>query len=104
MASAGLRRCQQGLAALAGACFVVPKRVSADGPPLDDKSAANLRPFHLSSWQESNAGLVKERQVNKFLNPIAVSWPLFNFLNPDELVMGHIILNDSKKGSGIREA
>ena len=32
MASAGLRRCQQGLAALAGACFVVPKRVSADGP------------------------------------------------------------------------
>eukprot|EP00439_Symbiodinium_sp_Y106_P029695 s3479_g3.t1 len=103
--SAGVRRCQQGLAALAGACFAVPqKRVSADGPPLDDKSAANLRPFHLSSWQEPHAGrLVKERQVNKFLNPIAVHWPLFNFLNPDELVMGHIILNDSKKASRPKE-
>ncbi|CAE7797710.1 PFK5 [Symbiodinium sp. CCMP2592] len=75
------------------------------------------RPFHLSSWQEPHAGPLRPGcpgPVNKFLNPIAVHWPLFNFLNPawslgrctsywhrktleDELVMGHIILNDSKK-------
>ena len=108
MARAGARWCRQGLAALAAgsASIALPaRRVSAEegDSTLDDKSAANLKPFHLSSWQDSHAGLVKERQVNKFLNPIAVNWPDFNFLNPDELVMGHIILNDSKKKSRPKE-
>lgn len=64
-----------------------------------DKSAANLKPFHLSSWLGSETGLVDERKVNKILNPMATQWPDMNFLNPDELVMGNIIENDSKKAS-----
>ena len=42
--------------------------------------------------------MVQEKQFNKIINPMAVRWPNFNFLNPEETVMGHIILNDSKKG------
>lgn len=79
------------------------KLTAADGKQLDERSAANLRPYHLSTWQEPQGGLVKERQVNKYLNPIAIAWPDFNFLNPDELVMGHIILNDSKQASRPKE-
>jgi len=61
--------------------------------------AANLKPHHLSTWQEDSTGLVAERKVNKITNPMAVELPSMNFLNPDELVMGHIILNDSKAAS-----
>jgi len=43
--------------------------------------------------------MVREKEHNRFLNPMAVAWPNMNFLNPHELVMGHIILNDSKKAS-----
>eukprot|EP00438_Fugacium_kawagutii_P003150 Skav218930 [mRNA] locus=scaffold678:56812:60937:+ [translate_table: standard] len=102
-------RHQAGFAALAAgtACGVAlrPSKLSAadSKPQLDEKSAANLRPFHLATWQESQAGLVRERQVNKYLNPIGPAWPDFNFLNPDELVMGHIILNDSKQASRPKE-
>ncbi|CAJ1357117.1 unnamed protein product [Effrenium voratum] len=99
---------QAGYAALAAgtACGVAirpSKMTAADGRPFDERSAANLRPYHLSSWQEERIGLVKERTVNKFLNPIAIAWPDFNFLNPDELVQGHIILNDSKQASRPKE-
>lgn len=31
------------------------------------------------------------------INPMAEKWPTMNFVNPDELVRGHIILNDSKQ-------
>lgn len=62
-----------------------------------EDEASNLKPHHLSSWQQANArGLVPERRVNKHTNPLHQSWPEMNFLNPDELVAGHIILNDSK--------
>jgi len=63
----------------------------------DDRSASNLAPFHLSSWQGDAKGIVRERQVNKFINPMVFSWPNMNFLNPEERVVGHIIVNDSKQ-------
>lgn len=44
-----------------------------------------------------------EKHVNKHVNPMYEVWPKMNFLNPDELVMGHIILNDSKAGSRRQE-
>mmetsp|Transcript_117061 Transcript_117061/g.342887 ORF Transcript_117061/g.342887 Transcript_117061/m.342887 type:complete len:489 (-) Transcript_117061:147-1613(-) len=80
------------------ACVTVrpAKMASAD---ISNKDAANLAPFHLATWQSNTTGIVHEKQVNKFLNPMAVAWPNMNFLNPDELVMGHIILNDSKASS-----
>lgn len=59
--------------------------------------ADNLAPFHLGTWQCGRMGLVEEREINKVTNPMARMWPNMNFVNPDELVSGHIILNDSKK-------
>lgn len=56
----------------------------------------NLAPFHLGTWKKDMTGLPNERKVNKYLNPMAEMWPGMNFVNPDELVMGHIIMNDSK--------
>lgn len=45
-----------GFAALAGACYTQRRPAAAEGKPLDDKSAANLRPYHLSTWQEAQGG------------------------------------------------
>ncbi|CAE8709011.1 unnamed protein product, partial [Polarella glacialis] len=97
------------IASGAAACSVAarsPKASQAEakdsgpqGKACTQQIAANLQPYHLATWQSGSCGLVKEREVNKFLNPMAVAWPEMNFLNPDELVMGHIILNDSKKAS-----
>jgi len=58
--------------------------------------ASNLIPFHLSTWTKIQEGLPDERKVNKQLNPMAEKYTGMNFVNPDELVMGHIIRNDSK--------
>lgn len=59
--------------------------------------SADLNKCHLSSWLEHGvSGLVDERVVNKFLNPMTIQFPDMSFLNPDELVAGHIIKNDSK--------
>mmetsp|Transcript_95739 Transcript_95739/g.206594 ORF Transcript_95739/g.206594 Transcript_95739/m.206594 type:complete len:494 (+) Transcript_95739:22-1503(+) len=66
-------------------------------------SAADLKPHHLATWQQEAHGLVAERIVNKFHNPMVVEFPEMNFLNPDELVMGHIIMNDSKAKSRRKE-
>jgi 6-phosphofructokinase 1 len=95
-------------AALAGgvaACSVAASNIRTTRAETEKgfTSAANLRPHHLSSWQTSEPGLVKEREVNKFVSPLAAHWPKMNFLNPDELVQGHIILNDSKKASRSKE-
>jgi len=46
---------------------------------------------------------VHEREVNKVVNPMFKTWPNMNFLNPDEFVSGHIIINDSKKASRKKE-
>jgi 6-phosphofructokinase 1 len=62
----------------------------------EEGEASNLRPHHLSSWRDGSTGLVSEKEVNEVTNPIAEKWPSFHFLNPEELVMGHIILFDSK--------
>jgi 6-phosphofructokinase 1 len=63
--------------------------------PLD---ASSLKPYHLATWQRADeSGLPNERLVNKILNPMAEQWQGMNFVNPDELVMGHIIKNDSKE-------
>jgi len=74
-------------------------------PPRDPEagSACNLKPHHLSFWQKAETGIVHERDVNKVLSPMAVTWKKMNFLNPDELVLGHIIKNDSKKTSRRQE-
>lgn len=63
---------------------------------MHPSTAADLKAHHLSSWHSDRFGLVNEREVNKFTNPMAEDWPKMNFLNPDELVMGHIIKHDSK--------
>lgn len=76
-----------------------PATPAAHVSPISAERACNLQPHHLSTWRAGSIGLVKERQVNKFINPMVVAQPDMNFLNPDELVMGHIILNDSKEKS-----
>jgi len=64
-------------------------------PP--EKDASNLTPYHLATWQKKEmSGLVPEQKVNKQLNPLAEKLSHMNFVNPDELVMGHILRNDSK--------
>jgi len=67
------------------------------------RSASNLKPHHLSSWQTEETGLVHERDVNTVLSPMSIVWKKMNFLNPDELVLGHIIKNDSKIASRRQE-
>ncbi|CAE8724684.1 unnamed protein product [Polarella glacialis] len=66
---------------------------------MADQSAGastNLKPCHLSSWHNGSSGLVDELSVNTILNPLAVQYPDMCFLNPDELVAGRIITNDSR--------
>lgn len=48
---------------------------------------------------DESHGSVDEKEVNKEPNPMASVYPDMNFINPDELVMGHIIQNDSKRSS-----
>jgi len=65
----------------------------------DDDSFINaslLRGHHLEVWSEGYGSLVG-RRVNNVQNPMELKWPAMNFLNPDENVRGHIILNDSKQ-------
>lgn len=67
--------------------------------------ASDLKAYHLYSWQEGGTGWriskdgLKERRVNKYVNPMADQLPGMNFLNPEERVKGHIIINDSKAAS-----
>mmetsp|Transcript_29966 Transcript_29966/g.65372 ORF Transcript_29966/g.65372 Transcript_29966/m.65372 type:complete len:500 (+) Transcript_29966:81-1580(+) len=78
------------------------KLLQAETPATPAKpqlSACDLKAYHLGTWQEDSDGPVKERQFNKYQNPMAVAWPDMNFLNPDEMVQGHIIMNDSKRKS-----
>jgi len=62
------------------------------------ETSGHLRKHHLATWQEEGdgLGLPKENEVNKVTSPLAKAWPHMLFKNPDELVAGHIILNDSK--------
>jgi len=76
---------------------------SKSGTAVRPDSASNLKPYHIATWQSNETGLVEERKVNRHLNPMAVAWPNMNFLNPEELVLGHIIKNDSKKASRRQE-
>jgi len=62
---------------------------------LEDR-ATGLCPHHLATWQSARTGLVPEHEVNKVTNPMATDMPDMHFLNPDELVQAHIIINDSK--------
>lgn len=63
---------------------------------IHEGDAADLKPHHLSSWRSGEHGLVLEQEVNPNVSPLAANWPGINFLNPDELVLGSIITNDSK--------
>lgn len=92
------------LAAGAAASLVPAHRyLRADENTVLAGTAADLRPHHLATWQEDAHGLVAERIVNRFQNPMVTEFPDMNFLNPDELVMGHIIMNDSKAASRNKE-
>eukprot|EP00443_Scrippsiella_acuminata_P065062 CAMPEP_0115566194 /NCGR_PEP_ID=MMETSP0271-20121206/103461_1 /TAXON_ID=71861 /ORGANISM="Scrippsiella trochoidea, Strain CCMP3099" /LENGTH=246 /DNA_ID=CAMNT_0003000499 /DNA_START=83 /DNA_END=820 /DNA_ORIENTATION=- len=64
------------------------------------ETSGHLKKHHLSCWQEEGdgLGLPEENVVNKVVSPLAKEWPSMNFKNPNELVMGHIIQNDSKAG------
>eukprot|EP00928_Gymnodinium_smaydae_P080987 TRINITY_DN64574_c0_g1_i1.p1 TRINITY_DN64574_c0_g1~~TRINITY_DN64574_c0_g1_i1.p1 ORF type:complete len:501 (+),score=81.57 TRINITY_DN64574_c0_g1_i1:85-1587(+) len=93
-------------AASASALALAPKAFqhqtarAEEGPPL---SSGNMKPFHLATWQSNQGGLVDERKINGHTNPMAVTWPNMNFVNPNELVAGHIIQNDSKAKSRSQE-
>jgi len=65
--------------------------------------ADDLQPHHLATWQTGSHGLTEERKLNHVTNPMAMVWPNMNFLNPDELVSGHIIQNDSKAATRPQE-
>lgn len=67
-----------------------------------DYDAADLKPYHLATWQEGGKGQVPNG-VNKFTNPMSVHWPGMNFLDPSEMVSAHIIMNDSKLASRRKE-
>eukprot|EP00405_Crypthecodinium_cohnii_P018268 CAMPEP_0206447256 /NCGR_PEP_ID=MMETSP0324_2-20121206/16669_1 /ASSEMBLY_ACC=CAM_ASM_000836 /TAXON_ID=2866 /ORGANISM="Crypthecodinium cohnii, Strain Seligo" /LENGTH=475 /DNA_ID=CAMNT_0053915975 /DNA_START=105 /DNA_END=1532 /DNA_ORIENTATION=+ len=77
-----------------------PRRNGGLAPGVNPReTATNLKPHHVSTWKTDETGLVPERELNKVQNPMAAEWPELNFLNPDELVMGQIIMNDSKGAS-----
>jgi len=82
-----------GATAIATASSVVAPSKFANA---ETTSSNHLASHHLSSWQTSVEGTVNERELNKNINPMAAVWPNMNFVNPNELVMGHIITNDSK--------
>lgn len=66
---------------------------------IPPESAANLKPFHVATWRDPSPGMVREHSVNTVINPMFARDPHMNFLNPNEKVQGHIIMNDSKKKS-----
>lgn len=79
------------------------------------ESSSHLAAHHLSTWQDDeNSHPVWPRpegqRMQKVLNPMATARPRMNFLNPNEKVMGSVLLNDSKAalrshaldGGGIR--
>ncbi len=70
------------------------KRSKTDGPTTRELSLN-----HLSSWQEPVGRYIDERAANPHTNPMAAKWPDYNFLNPDEAVVGSILMNDSKSAS-----
>ena len=59
-------------------------------------SSGKLGPYHLGTWQSSSP-TVDEKGCNKVPNPMAKVYPNMQFLNPDEMVKGHIIVNDEGK-------
>jgi len=61
--------------------------------------ASNLRPHHLATWLQDGDSAFHESSVNTVINPMVKKWPGRHFVNPDELVMGHIITNDSKQAA-----
>ena len=64
--------------------------------PEELPSSGKLGPYHLSTWQTS-CPTVDEKGSNKVANPMGVKYPSMQFLNPDEMVKGHIIVNDEGK-------
>jgi 6-phosphofructokinase 1 len=78
------------------------------GSLVEDKQhtserADDLQPHHLATWRTGEHGLAEERKLNQVANPMVQKWPNMNFLNPDELVAGHIIKNDSKAATRHQE-
>mmetsp|Transcript_25246 Transcript_25246/g.64235 ORF Transcript_25246/g.64235 Transcript_25246/m.64235 type:complete len:458 (-) Transcript_25246:128-1501(-) len=64
------------------------------------ETSGHLLKHHLSTWQGcgDGKGFPEEEMFNKVVNPLVRAWPDMNFKNANELVMGHIIENDSKAG------
>jgi len=82
---------------------LAPGKVSDSGPAKDMVSSGNLRPHHLATWQNHSTGLVNEAEVNKYKSPMELKYPDMQFLNPHEIVLGHIITNDSKRNTRYNE-
>ena len=61
-------------------------------------SSGKLAPHHLSSWQSEESDF-DEKTANLVINPMSKLYPRMQFLNPDEKVMGEIIINDAKADS-----
>jgi hypothetical protein len=64
------------------------------------QTSGHLVKHHLATWQQlgDGLGLPDEKEVNKVLSPLVQRWPAMSSKNPSELVLGHIIANDSKAG------
>merc|ERR1712232_861154 len=65
-------------------------------------TAADVKPYHLATWQDGGKGLVDEDEVNAFENPMQAKYANYHFLHPEEKVRGHLIMNDSKSASRSR--
>jgi len=74
------------------------RKASAESPA---NSSSHLAAHHLSTWQEDENTFpewprAKGSRMNKVTNPMAIKRPDMNFLNPNEKVLGLILVNDSK--------
>lgn len=65
----------------------------------DTRATLRLSDNHVSSWWGTcpvdEKGLVKESETNKIDNPMAARWPRLRFLEPNEIVRGRVVDQDS---------
>lgn len=75
-------------------------QTAARAQPVSE-SSSHLASNHLWSWHDDPDTHVwpPRNPINTVLNPMATKYPGMNFLNANEKIIGHIILNDSKASS-----
>jgi 6-phosphofructokinase 1 len=72
---------------------------SGGDAPKPSDSSRHLAANHMSTWQtdpDSHPCWPPKKSEKTRLSPMAAKYPGMNFLNSDETVRGHILVNDSK--------